>query len=247
MSTTLRPSLRVVTLNLWGIEPPLDRRLALALDQFETLAPDVICLQEVRPLDGVTGRTTAHVIADRLGLAVHFGLSVAWDRERPGQEGSRSSPRSSTTPESSRCPRRGPATRAPWSRRRSRPRADRSGSTRPTCTTGSTTGSRASIRCSRSTPRSGAWDATPPIHRRSCAATSTRLRAATRSGSLRGLTTLGAAHPFSGCLAAPSSRAPRRWTRRRHYVVERERAVPAAALARYRSPDRLRVRDQPQA
>ena len=56
-------NLRVVTLNFWGTEPPLDRRLALAIRQLQALAPDVVCLQEVRPLDGVKGRTTADVIA----------------------------------------------------------------------------------------------------------------------------------------------------------------------------------------
>jgi endonuclease/exonuclease/phosphatase family metal-dependent hydrolase len=71
-------NLRVVTLNLWGTEPPLDRRLALAIRQLEALAPDVICLQEVRPLDGVAGRTTAHVIADALGHAAHYEVAVTW-------------------------------------------------------------------------------------------------------------------------------------------------------------------------
>ena len=50
-------NLRVVTLNLWGTEPPLEARLELAARQLRALAPDVVCLQEVRPVDG--GRTTA--------------------------------------------------------------------------------------------------------------------------------------------------------------------------------------------
>ena len=57
------PNLRVITLNLWGTEPPLSQRLDLALRQLRALAPDVVCLQEVRPLDGKAGRTTADVIA----------------------------------------------------------------------------------------------------------------------------------------------------------------------------------------
>ena len=68
-------NLRVVTLNFWGTEPPLDRRLALAMRQLRALAPDVVCLQEVRPLDGVPGRTTADVIADALGMAAHYAAS----------------------------------------------------------------------------------------------------------------------------------------------------------------------------
>lgn len=85
--------LRVVTLNLWGTEPPLEARLQLAIRQLQALAPDVVCLQEVRPLDGVSGRTTAEVIADALGLAVHYAVAIAWDdgpsgsTRKAGQEG----------------------------------------------------------------------------------------------------------------------------------------------------------------
>jgi endonuclease/exonuclease/phosphatase family metal-dependent hydrolase len=70
-------NLRVVTLNLWGLEPPLDARLALASRQLRALAPDVVCLQEVRPLDGRSGRTTAEVLADALGMTAHYEAAVA--------------------------------------------------------------------------------------------------------------------------------------------------------------------------
>lgn len=70
--------LRVVTLNFWGIEAPLDRRLALAIRQLAALDVDVVCLQEARPLDGVSGKTTAEVIADGLGMAAHYAQAVAW-------------------------------------------------------------------------------------------------------------------------------------------------------------------------
>jgi endonuclease/exonuclease/phosphatase family metal-dependent hydrolase len=79
-------------LNLWGTEPPLDRRLALAVRQLRALAPDVLCLQEVRPLDGRSGRTTADVLAEALGMTAHYEVAVAWEdgvhKELPaGQEG----------------------------------------------------------------------------------------------------------------------------------------------------------------
>jgi len=78
-------NLRVITLNLWGTEPPLDARLALAVRQLRGLAPDVVCLQEVRPLDGRAGRTTAEVIADALGMTAHYAVAVAWnDGEHAG-------------------------------------------------------------------------------------------------------------------------------------------------------------------
>ena len=85
-------NLRVVTLNFWGTEPPLDRRIALAIRQLAALDVDVVCLQEARPLDGVAGRTTAEAIADGLGMAAHYAQAVSWDdgvhaKLPAGQEG----------------------------------------------------------------------------------------------------------------------------------------------------------------
>ena len=85
-------NLRVVTLNFWGTEPPLDRRIALAVRQLRALDVDVVCMQEVRPLDGAQGRTTAEVIADELGMAAHYAVAVEWEdgahaKLPAGQEG----------------------------------------------------------------------------------------------------------------------------------------------------------------
>ena len=84
--------LRVVTLNFWGIEAPLEGRLASAIAQLQPLEPDVICLQECRPLDGVGGRTTADVIAEGLGMHAHYATSCSWNAgdgkmTTSGQEG----------------------------------------------------------------------------------------------------------------------------------------------------------------
>ncbi len=84
--------LRVVTLNFWGTEAPLDRRIALAVQQLRALSPDVVCLQECRPLDGVSGRTTADAIAEGLGFAAHYAMAVSWEdgahgKLPAGQEG----------------------------------------------------------------------------------------------------------------------------------------------------------------
>jgi endonuclease/exonuclease/phosphatase family metal-dependent hydrolase len=84
-------SARVVTLNLWGVQPPLDRRLALAIRQLAQLGPDVVCLQEVRPLDGRAGRTTADALADALAMTARYEVAVRWDDGafgpgRPGGE-----------------------------------------------------------------------------------------------------------------------------------------------------------------
>ncbi len=75
--------MRVVTLNFWGTEPPLDRRLALAIRQLRALAVDVVCLQEVRPH---AGRTTADAIADGLGMTCVYAKSVGWDAGQYGPE-----------------------------------------------------------------------------------------------------------------------------------------------------------------
>jgi endonuclease/exonuclease/phosphatase family metal-dependent hydrolase len=85
-------NLRVLTLNFWGTEPPLERRLDLAVRQLRVLAPDVICMQETRPLDGLAGRTTADVIAEQLGMHAHYSTSCEWNAgdagmPKAGQEG----------------------------------------------------------------------------------------------------------------------------------------------------------------
>lgn len=57
--------IRIVTLNLWGTQAPVDARLALAVEQLRALSPDVICLQEVK---GYQGGTTASWIARQLAM-----------------------------------------------------------------------------------------------------------------------------------------------------------------------------------
>ena len=46
-------SLRCLTLNLWGSEPPLERRMELVAAALRELQPDVVGLQEVREVPGV--------------------------------------------------------------------------------------------------------------------------------------------------------------------------------------------------
>jgi endonuclease/exonuclease/phosphatase family metal-dependent hydrolase len=86
-------SLRICTINFWGVEPPLERRLALASRQLIELAPDVVAMQEVRPLDGRAGRSTADVLAEALCMSRVYEVAVSWadgafGAGRPGgQEG----------------------------------------------------------------------------------------------------------------------------------------------------------------
>jgi endonuclease/exonuclease/phosphatase family metal-dependent hydrolase len=80
--------LRLVTINFWGTEAPLDRRLALATAQLRALDPDLVAMQEVRPLDGTSGRTTADVLADALGLSARYEVTLEWaDGAWPGMAG----------------------------------------------------------------------------------------------------------------------------------------------------------------
>jgi endonuclease/exonuclease/phosphatase family metal-dependent hydrolase len=76
-------NLRVVTLNFWGTEPPLDRRIALAVRQLRALDPDVVCMQEVKPH---AGATTAHVIAQQLGMNAHYAVATTWGPGEHGQQ-----------------------------------------------------------------------------------------------------------------------------------------------------------------
>lgn len=82
--------LRVATQNLWGIREPLERRLKLAEVQLHKLDLDVLCLQEVRPLPDGKGRTTAHLLAESLGMQCVYEVAMRWtgrDLEPGGSAG----------------------------------------------------------------------------------------------------------------------------------------------------------------
>lgn len=70
-------TLKVVTLNLWGEQPPLERRMQLAVDGLRALAPDVVGLQEVRQVPG-TVPNQAETLAGALGMEVHFAPATPW-------------------------------------------------------------------------------------------------------------------------------------------------------------------------
>lgn len=83
--------LRLVTLNLWGTSAPLPRRMSLALRQLRALDPDVIALQEVRPVGEMAAAvassigaevsptsTTAEVLGAALAMHVRYEVAVRW-------------------------------------------------------------------------------------------------------------------------------------------------------------------------
>jgi endonuclease/exonuclease/phosphatase family metal-dependent hydrolase len=70
-------TLKVVTLNLWGEQPPLERRMQLAVDQLRALAPDVVGLQEVRQVPGSLPNQ-AETLGRALGMQHVFAPATAW-------------------------------------------------------------------------------------------------------------------------------------------------------------------------
>lgn len=68
-------TVRAVTLNLWGEQPPLERRMALIAEQLAALSPDVVALQEVRQIPGWLPNQ-AETLAKRLGFECHFAIAT---------------------------------------------------------------------------------------------------------------------------------------------------------------------------
>lgn len=74
--------LRLVSINFWGLQPPLERRLELAEAQLANLDLDVVCMQEVRPRAGTgDGPSTADTIAESLGFESAYRPAVEWEGE----------------------------------------------------------------------------------------------------------------------------------------------------------------------
>jgi endonuclease/exonuclease/phosphatase family metal-dependent hydrolase len=70
-------TLKVVTLNLWGEQPPLERRMELAVEGLRALSPDVVGLQEVRQVPGAVANQ-AETLARALGLQHYFEPATPW-------------------------------------------------------------------------------------------------------------------------------------------------------------------------
>jgi endonuclease/exonuclease/phosphatase family metal-dependent hydrolase len=75
-------TLRCLTLNLWGAEPPLDRRMALVVEGIRALSPDVVALQEVQDRPDLPNQ--AEALGKALGMTHVFAPAVAF---RGGHEG----------------------------------------------------------------------------------------------------------------------------------------------------------------
>ncbi len=69
--------LRCVTLNLWGGNGPVERRMPLVIEGLRALAPDLVALQEVRDIPG-TLPNQAEKIAAAIGMTHVFASAVEW-------------------------------------------------------------------------------------------------------------------------------------------------------------------------
>jgi endonuclease/exonuclease/phosphatase family metal-dependent hydrolase len=68
---------RIVTLNLWQEQGPWERRVALTAERLAALAPDVVCLQEVRQVPGRVPNQ-AQTLATALGMDFTFEAAQPW-------------------------------------------------------------------------------------------------------------------------------------------------------------------------
>jgi len=76
-------TLRCLTLNLWGAEPPLEQRMAVVVQGLRELAPDVVTLQEVREVPAKLPNQ-AETLAKAAGYSYVFASATPF---AGGQEG----------------------------------------------------------------------------------------------------------------------------------------------------------------
>lgn len=69
--------LRCLTLNIWGEQPPLERRMTIIVETLRNLRPDVVALQEVREIGGQLPNQAAE-IGERAGYAHVFAPAISW-------------------------------------------------------------------------------------------------------------------------------------------------------------------------
>ena len=74
---------RVLTLNMWGEQPPLERRIEMIVAGLHDLEPDVVGLQEVRQIEGQLPNQ-AQMLAQRMGWHYVWAPATKWGG---GEEG----------------------------------------------------------------------------------------------------------------------------------------------------------------
>jgi endonuclease/exonuclease/phosphatase family metal-dependent hydrolase len=74
--------LKIVTLNLWGPQPPLERRMQLVAEGLRALDPDLVGLQEVCQSQSLPNQ--AATLAAALGMEFHFVVATPWNGVEEG-------------------------------------------------------------------------------------------------------------------------------------------------------------------
>ena len=74
---------RVLTLNMWGEQPPLERRMEMIVAGLHDLSPDVVALQEVRQIEGQLPNQ-AQTLAAKMGWNWVWAPATKWGG---GEEG----------------------------------------------------------------------------------------------------------------------------------------------------------------
>lgn len=69
--------LRIVTINVWQEQGPWRQRLALLGQRLAELDPDVVCMQEVREVEGKV-KNQAETLARELGMHCTFEVAQEW-------------------------------------------------------------------------------------------------------------------------------------------------------------------------
>ncbi len=77
-------TVRVLTLNLWNLNEPLEARSAALVSGIKQLKPDIVCFQEVSPHPRL-GRVQSEIIAEQWGFAHHaYSFSGRWGKREEG-------------------------------------------------------------------------------------------------------------------------------------------------------------------
>lgn len=77
MATTT--TLTVISANLWNLNEPLELRMRLFSQVIAELRPDVIAMQEVRPLPGARVRLQLDMVPALAEYHLHYGVATSWD------------------------------------------------------------------------------------------------------------------------------------------------------------------------
>lgn len=71
-------SFTVMSANLWNLNEPLEKRMRTFSDMIADLRPDVIAMQEVRPLPGSVAQLQLDLVPALADYQIHYAVATAW-------------------------------------------------------------------------------------------------------------------------------------------------------------------------